>query len=44
MTYVIYDIYLTPFLNKVRMIMFIAFFVCNLDKFYKKLEISPSCY
>ena len=40
MTYVIYEIYVTPFLNKVRMNMFTAFVVCSLDELYKKLEIS----
>ena len=35
----IYEIYVTPFLNKVRMNMFTAFVVCNLDKLCKKLEI-----
>ena len=35
----IYEIYVTPFLNKVHMNMFTAFVVCNLDELYKKLEI-----
>ena len=39
MTYVIHGIYVTPFLSKVRMNMFTAFVVCNLDGLYKKLEI-----
>ena len=39
MIYVIYEIYVTPFLSKVRMNMFTAFAVCNLDGLYKKLEI-----
>ena len=37
MTYVIYDIYVTPFLNKNRINIFTAF-VCNLDGLYKKLK------
>ena len=31
MTSVIYDIYVTQFLNKVQMNIFTAFAVCNLD-------------
>ena len=38
MTYVIYEIHVTPFLNKVCMNMFTAVVVCNLDGLYKKLE------
>ena len=34
MTYVIYEIYVTLFLNKVHMNMFTAF-VCNLDELYQ---------
>ena len=35
MVYVIYDIYVTPFLNKNRINIFMTF-VCNLDGLYKK--------
>ena len=37
MTYVIYEIYVTPFLNINCINVFMAF-VCNLDGLYKKLE------
>ena len=39
MTYVIYEIYVTPLLNKICMNIFTAFVLCNLDGLYKKLEI-----
>ena len=39
MTYVIYETYVTPFLNKVCMNMFTTFVVCNLGRLYKKLKI-----
>ena len=39
MTYVMYEIYVTAFLNKVHINMFTAFVICNQHSLYKKREL-----